>query len=112
MATYLESALAVLPLLAFLGFWTALWRGSKDWRASFLIAATLWGVWVVATTELTSLKSLLTRGAVASSWLLACILAWACAAARLRRRESLNLNSSRPVALEEVPVSRMDWALL
>src|SRR5258707_14548321 len=73
MTNNLESAFVLLPLFAFLGCWTAFWRGMKEWRASFLIAGALWGVWVVATTELLSLRSLFTRGAVASSWLLACI---------------------------------------
>src|SRR5260221_5694451 len=76
MTNNLESAFVLLPLFAFLGCWTAFWRGMKEWRASFLIAGALCGILVVATTELLSFRSLLTRGAVASSWLFACILAW------------------------------------
>src|ERR1700675_4232843 len=72
----LRSSSVILPFLAFSGSWIALRRRGRDWRTSFIISATLWGVWVAATTELLSAASLLTRAAVAAMWLVASILAW------------------------------------
>ena len=114
MTNNLESAFVLLPLFAFLGCWTAFWRGMKEWRASFLIAGALCGIWVVATTELLSLRSLFTRGAVASSWLLACILAWTFVVTRSRPRESSHPPSSLRESAQVVKerLSRLDGALL
>src|SRR5260221_11034710 len=114
MTNNLESAFVLLPLFALLGCWTVFWRGMKEWRASFLIAGALCGIWVVATTELLSLRSLLTRGAVASSWLLACILAWTFVITRSRPRESSHPPSSlrESARIVERRLSRLDGALL
>src|SRR5260221_6410438 len=114
MTNNLESAFVLLPLFAFLGCWTAFWRGMKEWRASFLIAGALCGIWVVATTELLSLRSLLTRGAVASSWLLACILAWTFVITRSRPRESStpSWRLRGAAAICERRLSRLGGALL
>src|SRR3984893_12907260 len=114
MTNHLETAFVLLPLCAYWGCWTAFRRGIKDWRASFLIAGTLWGVWVVGTTELLSLRSLLTRGAVASSWLLACILAWTFVVTRSRPRESSHPPSSLrgSAQIVEQRLSGLDGALL
>ena len=72
----IKSTSVLLPFLAFSGSWLALRRRGQDWRTSFLVSATLWGVWIAVTTELLSVGSLLTRGAVAAAWLAASILAW------------------------------------
>ena len=115
MFNHLETVLALLPLLAFLGCWTAFWRRSKDWRESFLIAAILWGVWVIGATELLSLGLHLTQEAVATTWLLACLLAWTFAVARPRSQESLSLHSTAsptPSIIEKTPFSGSDWALI
>src|SRR5260221_4279667 len=114
MTNNLESAFVLLPLFALLGCWTVFWRGMKEWRASFLIAGALCGIWVVATTELLSLRSLLTRGAVASSLLLACILAWTFVITRSRPRESSHPPSILRVSarIVERRPSRHDVSLL
>lgn len=41
----------LLPFLAFSGSCIALRRRGQDWRASFLVSATLCGVWVAVTTS-------------------------------------------------------------
>ena len=115
MFKHLETVIALLPLLAFLGCWRAFWRRFRDWRESFLIAATLWGVWIIGATELLSLGSHLTRDALITAWLLACILAWTFAIARPNSQEWLSLHSNVPPKSSTTGVgqlSRSDWSLL
>jgi hypothetical protein len=110
-----NSTSVLLPFLAFSGCWVALWRRGQDWRTSFLVSATLWGIWVAATTELLSVGSLLTRGAVAGVWLVASILAWSfalLAANRRRLSPASNSPESNTASLPSNPLSTADWFLL
>jgi 4-amino-4-deoxy-L-arabinose transferase-like glycosyltransferase len=111
----LKNSLVVLPFLAFAGCWTALWRRGQDWRSSFVVSATLWGVWVAITTELLSAGSLLTRGAVAAVWLAASILAWSCAFSGATDQQlSRGSESPEPEPIEESsePLALADRLLL
>src|ERR1700722_1223320 len=113
----LKSSWAVLPFLAFAGCWAALWRRGQDWRASFIVSATLWGIWVAVTTELLSAGSLLTRGAVATVWLAASILAWWFAFSgandrRLFRASSSGTPASEPAGKASEPLALADCLLL
>jgi len=111
----ITSSSVILPFLAFSGCWTALWRRGQDWRTSFIVSATLWGIWVAATTELLSAGSLLARGAVAAAWLLASILAWSLAifAAKGRRfSPASGAQASDPAKVASEPLSPADWLLL
>src|ERR1700732_865824 len=111
----LKSSSVILPFLAFSGCWTALWRRGKDWRTSFIVSATLWGIWVAATTEVLSAGSLLTRGAVAAVWLVASILAWwfAISPAKGRRfSPASGAQASDPAKVARETLSAADWLLL
>jgi hypothetical protein len=111
----IKSTSVLLPFLAFSGCWAALWRRGQDWRTSFLVSATLWGIWVAATTELLSIGSLLTRGAVAAVWLVASILAWSFVILAANRQHLSPASSSResnPASLASRPLSTADWFML
>jgi 4-amino-4-deoxy-L-arabinose transferase-like glycosyltransferase len=111
----LKSSSAVLPFLAFAGCWTALCRRGQDWRTSFIVSATLWGIWVAATTELLSAGTILTRGAVAMVWLLASILAWwfAFSGANVRQLSGATESAaSEPAGEASKPLALADWLLL
>src|SRR5690242_13382751 len=59
----------------FLTFFFILRAKGVDWRRSILAAATFWGTSAVVITEILSVLQLLTRGAVAISWLTVCLIA-------------------------------------
>jgi 4-amino-4-deoxy-L-arabinose transferase-like glycosyltransferase len=109
----IKNGSALLPFLAFSGCWIALWRRGQDWRTSLLVSATLWGVWVAATTELLSLGSLFTRGAVAAVWLVASIVAWCFALFGAKGHQVPPASDSKnPAAAGSKPLSTSDWLLL
>src|SRR3984893_4261037 len=111
----IKSSSVILPFLAFSGCWIALWRRGQDWRTSFIVSATLWGIWVAATTELLSAGSMLTRGAVAAVWLAASILAWSFAIFAANGRHfppASGSQVSNPASVASKPVSTADWLLL
>jgi 4-amino-4-deoxy-L-arabinose transferase-like glycosyltransferase len=110
----LKSGSVLVPFLAFLGCWVIQWRRGQDWRTSFLVSATLWGVWVAATTELLSVGSALSRGAVAGVWLAASILVWSFASFVAKDR-AFSTPTSAPLshpAIVGKPLSKADWILL
>src|ERR1700720_2881080 len=112
---FIKSSSVILPFLAFSGCWIALWRRGQDWRTSFIISATLWGVWVAATTELLSAASLLTRAAVAAMWLVASILAWSFALLPWRGHRvspASDPQASTPATAPETPLLPTDRLLL
>src|ERR1700719_1398935 len=111
----IKSIPVLLPFLAFSGSWIALRRRGQDQRTSFLVSATLWGTWVAVTTELLSLGSLLTRGAVAAVWLAASILAWSFALFAGRSQQASAPSGSPepdPYSAASKPLSSADWLLL
>jgi hypothetical protein len=111
----IKSSSVILPFLAFSGCWIALWRRGQDWRTSFIVSATLWGIWVAATTELLSAGSMLTRGAVAAVWLAASILAWSFAIFAANGRHfppASGSQVSNPASVASKPLSTADWLLL
>ena len=113
----LKSSSAALPFLAFAGCWAALWRRGHDWRTSFIVSATVWGIWVAVTTELLSAGSMLTRGAVAAVWLVASILAWWLAFSGANDRRLFLASESRSPASEPTgkasePLALADCLLL
>jgi hypothetical protein len=63
------------PLLCFCGIFLLLLlnRGESDWRFSFLFAAVIWGLIVVASSELLSIFRLLSAGMLLLTWLV-CLL--------------------------------------
>jgi 4-amino-4-deoxy-L-arabinose transferase-like glycosyltransferase len=111
----IKSSSAVLPFLAFSGCWLALWRRGQDWRTSFIVSATLWGIWVAVTTELLSAGSVLTRGAVAAVWLVASILAWSFAVLAAKGRHfspPSDSPASEPSGVASKSLSPIDWLFL
>ena len=111
----IKNGSVVLPLLAFSGWWIALWRRGQDWRTSFIVSATLWGIWVAGVTELLSAGSILTRGTVAAVWLVASIVAWSYAifAARGWQFSPASVSqASGPGSVASKPLSLADWLLL
>lgn len=64
----------ILPVIAFVLFYLTLRQKSIDARRAFLAAATFCGTSVVLITELLSVPRLVTRGGVATSWLIVCAI--------------------------------------
>ena len=110
----LKSSLVLVPFLAFGGCWVTQWRRGQDWRTSFLVSATLWGIWVAITTELLSVGSALSRGAVAGVWLAASILVWSFASvvAKDRAFSATSVARQSNPAMASKPFSNADWLLL
>jgi len=64
----------VLPVFAFLLFYLILRKKGIDERRAFLAAATFFGTSIVVITECLSVPRLVTRGGVAISWFLVCVI--------------------------------------
>jgi 4-amino-4-deoxy-L-arabinose transferase-like glycosyltransferase len=115
MMALFKSSSAILPFLAFAGCWAALWRRGQDWQTSFVVSATLWGIWVAVTTEMLSAGSMLTRGSVATVWLVASILAWWFAFSASKGRPlapAWDSPASGPERAASKPLALADWLLL
>ncbi len=69
--------LACLPLISLILLFLVLRNPSQDWRASVLSAAVIWGVLIIAFTEILSLFRWLTFGYILTLWLLTIlVLSW------------------------------------
>jgi dolichyl-phosphate-mannose-protein mannosyltransferase len=80
--------MVILPLIAFIGCWTALYVRNRDWRGSFIEAAILWGVWLALATETLSGVFWISRLGLAAAWLLAAVLAWLVAIRRMKMQSA------------------------
>jgi hypothetical protein len=85
--------LLAFPLAVFLMFYAILREKGADWRRAVLAASVFLGASLAAITETLSLTRLVTRGAVASSWL-AIAIASAVYLGILRQRSSYALHGS------------------
>jgi len=65
--------LLILPIASFILFYLILREKGIDWRQAALAAAVFWGTCVVVITETLSAPRMLTRNAVAISWLGICV---------------------------------------
>ncbi len=69
----MTNMLILLPLLQFICTFAAIQAISNDktcWRKSFILASVIWAIVVTATTEILGIFTLLTREALAVSWVL------------------------------------------
>jgi len=80
--------MVILPLIAFIGCWTGLYVGNRDWRASFIEAAILWAVGLAFATEALSIVFCISRHGLAAAWLLAAALAWLVAIRRMKMQSA------------------------
>ena len=69
----MTNMLILLPLLQFICTFAAIQAISNDktcWRKSFILASVIWAVVLTATTEILGIFTMLTREALAVSWVL------------------------------------------
>jgi hypothetical protein len=106
----LSIALSSLPVAAYCTTFAALLRRGEGWRAAVIGSATLCGVYLALVTELLSWPHLITRPALAITWLLATLVSgyfyWRTPQQPAQSREP----SPDHVALGTK--SRIEWALL
>jgi hypothetical protein len=98
-----------LPLAAYALLFFALCARGRGWRDATMLAATVWGVFVVLITELLSFPSWLTKARLAFAWLVidvaALIYLW-----QLVRQEAYRHGMMRPWTELHQWVSRIDAA--
>jgi hypothetical protein len=70
--------LLIFPIAVFLLFFEALRRKKVDWRRAVLASAVFWAACVVGINETLSVGHHLTRGSVAVSWALICVVILLC----------------------------------
>ena len=105
--------MVILPLIAFIGCWAALYVGNRDWRTSFIEAAILWAVWLALTTETLSSVFWISQLGLAAAWLLAAALAWLVAVRRMKMQSAaLGDNPGRTVAVKLSGIERASIAAI